>query len=68
MFHKLKLKNSASPAFSSMKDKDHLSAHLSFSKTVHESEGITENVREWRRDVRAKIIDGLGVEKSDVRA
>jgi phosphosulfolactate synthase (CoM biosynthesis protein A) len=28
-----------------------------------ESEGITENVREWRTDVVAKIINGLGVEK-----
>jgi phosphosulfolactate synthase (CoM biosynthesis protein A) len=28
-----------------------------------ESEGITENVKVWRTDVVAKIIDGLGMEK-----
>jgi len=27
-----------------------------------ESEGITENVREWRTDVVAKIVDALGLE------
>jgi phosphosulfolactate synthase (CoM biosynthesis protein A) len=28
-----------------------------------ESEGITENVRSWRTDVIAKIVDGLGLER-----
>ncbi|HKA54259.1 MAG TPA: phosphosulfolactate synthase [Candidatus Binatia bacterium] len=28
-----------------------------------ESEGITENVREWRTDVVAKIVDALGLER-----
>ncbi len=28
-----------------------------------ESEGITENVKTWRTDVAAKIINGLGIEK-----
>ncbi|WGR93954.1 phosphosulfolactate synthase [Bradyrhizobium sp. ISRA435] len=28
-----------------------------------ESEGITENVRTWRTDVVAKIVDQLGLEK-----
>jgi phosphosulfolactate synthase (CoM biosynthesis protein A) len=28
-----------------------------------ESEGITENVNEWRTDVVAEIIDALGTEK-----
>ena len=28
-----------------------------------ESEGITENVREWRTDIVAKIADGLGLER-----
>jgi phosphosulfolactate synthase (CoM biosynthesis protein A) len=28
-----------------------------------ESEGITENVRTWRTDVRAKIISILGLER-----
>ena len=28
-----------------------------------ESEGITENVKEWRTDVVAKIINSLGLEK-----
>ena len=28
-----------------------------------ESEGITENVKTWRTDVAAKIIDSLGLEK-----
>eukprot|EP01027_Heterolobosea_sp_BB2_P014728 GEZU01021134.1.p1 GENE.GEZU01021134.1~~GEZU01021134.1.p1 ORF type:complete len:100 (-),score=27.20 GEZU01021134.1:5-304(-) len=28
-----------------------------------ESEGITENVRKWRTDVIAKIVDSLGIEK-----
>jgi phosphosulfolactate synthase (CoM biosynthesis protein A) len=32
-----------------------------------ESEGITENVREWKVDVAAKIAHGLGLETCDVR-
>src|SRR5262245_62260039 len=28
-----------------------------------ESEGITENVREWRTEVAAKIVDALGLER-----
>jgi phosphosulfolactate synthase (CoM biosynthesis protein A) len=28
-----------------------------------ESEGITENVREWRTDVVARIVEGLGLER-----
>jgi phosphosulfolactate synthase (CoM biosynthesis protein A) len=28
-----------------------------------ESEGITENVRQWRRDVPARVINSVGLEK-----
>jgi phosphosulfolactate synthase (CoM biosynthesis protein A) len=57
----LEAEGTRDPAWAIMQAQRFLAAGASM--IMIESEGITENIRQWRTDVVAKIIDTLGLER-----